>query len=89
MVVIPMISARANSGKGADKGLEALVMVLPALVGLIAGTIVVMRGGERSRVHRLSVRVGCTLCGLIVAAYAWDRLQLPMVTRHSGASARL
>jgi hypothetical protein len=74
MVVIPMISARANSGKAADKGLEALVMVLPALVGLIAGIIVILRGGERSQGQRLSLRVGCTLCGLIVAAYVWDRL---------------
>jgi hypothetical protein len=69
-----MISARANSGKAADKGLEALVMILPALVGLIAGIIVIIRGDERSQGQRLSLRVGFILCCLLVAAYAWDRL---------------
>jgi hypothetical protein len=74
MVVVPMISAGASSPKGADTRLVALVMILPALAGLLAGIVVVARRQPRSQGQRLSLRVGCAVCGLIVLAFAWDRL---------------
>jgi hypothetical protein len=65
-IVFEMITRGARTGKSANPRTVAFVTAVPALVGLAAGFIVVVRGLARSRGQRIVLAVGCIGCALIV-----------------------
>jgi hypothetical protein len=65
-IVFEMITEGARTGKGANSRAVAFVTAVPAMVGLLAGFIVVVRGHARSRGQRIVLALGCIGCALIV-----------------------
>jgi hypothetical protein len=65
-IVFEMITEGARTAKGANPRIVAFVTAIPAMAGLAAGFIVVVRGLACGRGQRIVLALGCIGCALIV-----------------------